>query len=242
VAHGRAEAMLRAGGYSLLASCGVAAAIVLAAGGFGARDLAAFVAWTLPFGLATGVSAAALAPWLSRAGPARGLVLAGLAAMAVAVLWTIAVGFLLGRLVLPFSFPVFPCWLAGGATGLFSAVGAGSAWRRTAVVAAFVAPLVVFVATAALLALGPRRDDEDIDLVAHFRADASAAEMDTFSRTRLARLDGIDGVSADYGENALYIEFTPGATEAHRDEVVRRLEASPLVVRIERDVAPDEAG
>jgi hypothetical protein len=242
VAHGRAGAMLRAGGYSLLASCGVAAAIVLAAGGFGARDLAAFVAWTLPFSLATGVSAALLAPRLSRAGPAGGIVLAGLAAFVAAVFWTIAVGVLLGRLVLPFSFPVFPCWLAGAATGLFSAVAPGSGWRRTAVVAALVAPLVVFVATATLLALGPRRGDEDIDVVAYVRADASAAEMDAFSRTRLARLDGVDGVSAYYGENALYIEFTPDATEADRDEVVRRLEASPLVVRIERDVAPDEAG
>ena len=101
---------------------------------------------------------------------------------------------------------------------------------------------VVFVATAALLALAPRRDDEDIDVVAYFRADATAAEIDAFSETRLVRLGGIDGVSADYGENALYIEFTPNATEAERDEVVRRLEASPLVARIERDVPPGETG
>ncbi len=242
MAHGRAGAMLRAGSYSLLASCAVAAAIVLAAGGFGAGDLAAFLAWTLPFGLAIGASAAVLAPRLSAAGPVTGLALAALVAVAVAVLWTIAVGLLLGRLVLPFSFPVFPCWLAGGATGLASAVGVGSGWRRTAVVTALVAPLVVFVATAALLALGPRRDDQDIDVVAYFRADASAAEMNAFSETRLVRLEGIDGVSADYGENALYIEFTPNATDAERDEVVRRLEASPLVARIERDVPPGETG
>jgi hypothetical protein len=242
VAHGRAGAMLRAGGYTLLASCAVAAAIVLAAGGFGAGDLAAFLAWTLPFSLAIGGSAAALAPRLSRTGPVAGLALAGLVAVAVAVLWTIAVGLLFGRLVLPFSFPVFPCWLAGGATGLLSGVGLGSSWRRTAVVASLVAPLVVFVATAALLALGPQPDDQDIDVVAYFRADASAAEITAFSEARLVRLDGIDGVSADYGENALYIEFTADATEAERDEVVRRLEASPLVARIERDVPPGETG
>ena len=242
MAYGRARGILRAGSYCLLASCAVAAGIVLAMGGFGAGDVAAFLAWTFPFSLAIGGSAAVLAPPLSRTGPGRALALAGLVALAAAVLWTIAVGAVLGPFFLPFSFPVFPCWLAGGATGVLSVAGVGSGWRGTAVAAALAFPLVVFVATAALLAFGPRRDDQDIDVVAYFRTDASAAEISGFSETRLIRLAGIDGVSADYGENALYIEFRSNATEAQRDEVVRRLEASPLVTRIERDVPPDETG
>lgn len=237
---GRVRTILRAGGFSLLASCGLAAGIVLSAGGFGADDLGAFLLWTLPFSAAIGAAAAVLAPRLTRAGPVTALALAGLTALTAAVLWTVAVALVLGPFVLAFSFPVFPCWVAGGAGGLASVLGIGSGWRRTAVVAGLVAPLVVFVATAALLAFAPRRDDADIDVVAYFRSEVTAAEMTAFSEARLAGLDGIDGISADYGANALYVEFTADATEAERSEVVRRLEASPLVVRIERDVPPEE--
>jgi hypothetical protein len=239
---GRLRTTLRAGGFALLASCGLALGIVFAGGGFGTADLSAFVAWTLPFSLAIGAVAAALAARLSRAGPVVALVVAALLAAFAAVLWTIVVGLLL-QFVLAFSFPVFPCWLAGGGAGFASTLGVGSGWRRAAVVAGFVAPLVVFVATAtALLALEPRRGDEDIDVVAYFRAEATAAEIDAFAEARLVRLGGVDGVSADYGENALYIEFTPDATETQRDEVVRRVGASPLVVRIERNVPPGDTG
>ena len=238
-----ARAVVRAGSFALLASSVVAAAIVVTAGGFGADDLAAFLVWTLPFSVVVGVTTAALAPRLSRARPAVALALAGLVAVASAVLWTIAVALVLGPFVLAFSFPVFPCWVAGAASGLASALGVGADWRRTAVVAGLVAPLVVFVATAALLAFAPRpaEADADIDVVAYFRGDVTAAQMTDFSETRLATLEGVEGISADYAEKALYIEFTPEATEAERGELVRRLEASPLVGRIERDVPPDEA-
>ena len=239
---GRARAVVRAGAFALLASSALAVAIVLAAGGFGAADLGAFLVWTLPFSVAIGLTAAALAPRLSRAGPVTGLALAGLVAVAAAVLWTIAVGLVLGPFVLAFSFPVFPCWIAGAAGGLASALGVGADWRRTAVVAGVVAPLVVFVATAALLAFAPRPVDADIDVVAYFRADVTPAQVTAFSEARLTGLAGVEGISADYAENALYIEFESNASEADRGEVVRRLEESALVERIERDVPPDDAG
>ena len=239
MAYGRARKMLRAGGYCLLASYAVAAGIVALGGGFGLGDLGAFFAWTLPFGAAVGAVAALSAPRLSRARPLAALALAGLAAIAAAVLWTVAVALLLGPFFLLFSFPVFPCWLAGAATGLASAMGVGTDWRRTAVVAAFVAPLVVFVGTAALLALGPLRADRDVDVVAHLRSDASAGELNALTN-RMSELEAVGGVSADYGENALYIEFSPDVSKGERDDVVRQLERSPVVARLEFDVPPDE--
>jgi hypothetical protein len=195
VARSRFGAVLRGGGRCLLASFGVATGIVVAAGGFGAGDLAAFAAWTAPFSLATGGAAAALGPPLSRVGPWAGLALAGLAAVALAVLWTIAVGLLLGPFFLAFSFPVFPCWLAGAAAGLASGAGAGSEWQRTASVVALVAPVVVFVASTALLALAPVGDDRDVDVVAYFRAGATPGEIDAFADTELAAVEGVEGVS-----------------------------------------------
>jgi hypothetical protein len=103
--------------------------------GFGARDLLPFLTWTLAFAVIVSPAAQMLVYTFVKVSPLPRFLLAGASGIVTGVLWTYAVAQLLGPWVGAFSLPVLFCWIAGGTSGMISALLYHESRGRTAMIA-----------------------------------------------------------------------------------------------------------
>lgn len=103
--------------------------------GFGARDLLPFLTWTLAFAAIVAPVAQMLVYALVKVPALPRSCLAGVSGIVVGVLWTYAVGQLLGPWLSAFSLPILLCWIAGGASGMILAMLYHEGTRRAALIA-----------------------------------------------------------------------------------------------------------
>lgn len=228
----------RAAAVSVVASLAAAVAAVVLAGGFGEDDLGSFLFWTLPFAALVGAAAVALTRLVAGRSVAVFLLVAVPVAVVAAALWTIAVAVLLGPFFFAFSFPVLPCWAAGGAVGIAASLA------KTRVLLA-VAAFALLASTSSVPLLAALREDEATDMVVYFEPQVSDAEISSFWEAYLMvprgsrgsdLLPGVASMVGDYEGNAIEIEFFPDATAKQKAVVRGRAEASPLVARVEERV------
>jgi hypothetical protein len=214
---------------------------------FGAGDLPAMLAWSMPLGL---LEALFIGPAARRLRSSSGWLQYGVLVLLggiVAVLWSLIAALLLGPWIGAFSFPVLFCWLAGGALGGVGAAAAAN--RRTW-------PVAVALAAAVVLALGQlsayaRAPAPRVRVVV--RAEARPEEVQRVWTHVLGRptgrgdehsmLPGLQSVAAigHEGESAvLEVSFRKGLSRAEREALVAQIRRSPLVARVD-SVSSDEA-
>jgi len=117
----RARSSLRTGFVCLITSMLVAGIGVTLNKGFGVNDLSAFLFWSLPF--AALVACLGLVNIYRRVRLLTGYLIAVIAGTLLGIVWTFIVGALLGPSFGAFGFPVWSCWVAGGASAMVTSVG-----------------------------------------------------------------------------------------------------------------------
>lgn len=115
--------------------------------GFGARDLWPFLTWTIAFAAILALIAHTLVHTLAKVPVFARYCLAGAAGIVAGVLWTYAVGQLLGPWVGAFSLPILFCWIGGGASGMIVATLYREKTRRRAALIAI--PVILFLSASA---------------------------------------------------------------------------------------------
>jgi hypothetical protein len=113
--------------------------------GFGVGDIWSFLFWSMPFAAGVAVLARLLRRLCCRLSPLVTYLVAALSGALSGVVWTFVVALFLGSWFGAFSFPVFSCWMAGGASGMVSAstVHENGVKRRVVLELAFVALICV---------------------------------------------------------------------------------------------------
>jgi hypothetical protein len=213
---------------------------------FGAGDLPAMLAWSVPLGL---LEALLIGPAARRLGTSSGWLRYGVLVFlggAVAVLWSIVAALLLGPWIGAFSFPVLFCWLAGGALGGVAAAAAANtrSW-----------PVAVALAAVVVVALGQlnayaRAPAPRVRVVV--RPDATPREVRRVWTHVLGRptgrgdehymLSGLRSVAeiGNEGTSAvLEVSFRKGLSPEERGRLVALIRRSPLVARVD-SVPSDE--
>lgn len=147
---------LRSALVCLIASGLVATLMIILNNGFGVGDMWSFLFWSMPFAAGVAVLARLLRRLCCRLSPLVRYLVAALSGALSGLVWTFFVALLLGPWFSAFSFPLFSCWMAGGASGmvLASSVDENGVKRRVLFELAFVALICVsaVIGTAPFLA------------------------------------------------------------------------------------------
>ena len=112
----------------------VASAKVAFNGGFGVSDILPFLIWTLPFAGVIALTKEKLTSSLRWLSTLLGYTVAVVLGVVGGLLWTYLVAFFLGAGFGAFSFPVLPCWIAGGASAMIIGVGSYKGMRQSALI------------------------------------------------------------------------------------------------------------
>lgn len=102
--------------------------------GFGASDLLPFLVWSLPFAIVIALVKKGLMDILHQLSLLLRYIVAAVIGIIGGVLWTYIVAFFLGEWFGAFSFPVLPCWIASGASGLIIGTSSHKNEGRPAVI------------------------------------------------------------------------------------------------------------
>jgi hypothetical protein len=97
---------------------GLAIVWVMGRRGFGIHDLVPFAAWCLLYGVVVACVGRLFSSTLSRAAGPRRWISGAALGLAVSVVWTVVVYWLLGPWVLAFSFPTAWIWAIGAIAAL----------------------------------------------------------------------------------------------------------------------------
>jgi hypothetical protein len=134
-----------------LTSAIMSSVLVVANGGFGASDILPFLIWSFPFAVIIALIKRGMKDILDRFPLPIRYIVAAVVGGAGGVLWTYIVAFFLGVWFGAFSFPVLPCWMASGASGLIIGAGEYKNSRRLIVVEVFIVALIGLIST-----IGPK--------------------------------------------------------------------------------------
>jgi hypothetical protein len=229
---------IRSVGLSLAAALAVAVGATILRSGFGAHEIPLVVMYAVPPAILTGVGAIGMRS-IGRSRPVLGYAAAIVAGVIVGLAWTYAVAFALGGWFLAIGVPPLPVWIAGAVAGLTAGVPA-RAWATSLGMPVVSGVLSAALLSGAVLALQEARQHPGF--IAVFQEHVTTDEINevweevlgTPANRGFELLPGIRSLRATSydGQDAIAIDFWPGAADEEIERVRVALDGSPHIDKV----------